>query len=128
MEKLDAIKAFIEKSAAVRAELLYSATKSSCHYSSHGADCLIEQQQELKRLARRLHIISVKLPLFDEADYRVHISFDEFIKLVDLDECEEKVWQKEEATYHKYSIVIDNLVLFAMKEASNEEHKNAQAI
>ncbi|MER1986611.1 MAG: hypothetical protein ABS948_12040 [Solibacillus sp.] len=128
MSKLDEIKAFVEKNAAVRAELADSLTHSSFRYSLTVADSIIEPQQELKRQANRLHIISVDFSYFEEADYQVHMRFDEFSSFIDLDECKEKVWENEGATYYKYSIVIDNLVLFSVKKISNEEHKNAQAI
>ncbi|MER2107427.1 MAG: hypothetical protein ABS949_10860 [Solibacillus sp.] len=128
MKKLDEIKAFVQKNAAIRAELADAITNSSFHYSLAVADDIIELQQELKRQANRLHIISVDFPFFEDADYQIHMRFNEFSRFIDLDECKEKVWENEEATYYKYSLVIDNLILFSIKKISNEEHKNAQAI
>lgn len=127
MSKLNEIKAFIQKSAKVMAELAQAAQSSELYYSAV-SDAIIEQQQDLQRHARRLHVISVEEPFSKEAEFKVLIRFEEFSSFINLDECKQKVSITEEATHYFYSIVVDNLLLKTLKTVPNEEHKKTQAI
>lgn len=126
MKKLDEIKAFIEKNAAVMAELAQAAEYSS--YSSLVSDEIIEQQQDLKRHANRLQILSVDKPIFEDAEFRVLIGIDEFCSFINLEDCKTAVNASEDKVAYRYSIVIDNILLTGIKIVPNEEHKKAQAI
>lgn len=127
MKKLDEIKAFIQKNAEVMAELA-RLTQQDSRYSSSLSEDIIEQQQELRRHARRIGVIATDKPFFEEAEFRVHLRFDVFCSFINLDECIEKEHVSDgETTYH-YSIIIDNIVLIAVNRNANEEHKKAQAI
>lgn len=126
MKKLDEIKAFIQKNVAVMAELAQAAEYNS--YSSLVSDEIIEQQQDLKRHANRLQILSVDKPIFEDAEFRVLIDIDEFCSFINLEECKETMHVREDKTCYHYSIIIDNIVFKAIKIISNEEHKKAQAI
>ncbi|MER2126328.1 hypothetical protein [Solibacillus sp.] len=126
MNKLDEIKAFIEKKAKVMAELAQAAKIT--YYSQVVSDEIIEQQQDLMRHGRRLHIVSIEQPFFDEAEFEVLIGFSEFSRFIDLEECQVKAHTKEDYIAYQYSIIIDNLLLKSIKIVNNEEHKKAQAI
>lgn len=126
MSKLDDIKAFIQKNVAVMAELTQAAQYSS--YSSLVSDEIIEQQQDLKRHANRLRILSVDKPIIEDAEFRVLIDLDAFCSFINLEECKKTVRLSEGKTHYHYSIIMDNIVLKAIKIVSNEEHKKAQAI
>lgn len=127
MEKLDEMKEFIQKNAVVMAELA-RLTQHGSLYSSSLSDEIIEQQQDLRRHARRIGVIAVYKPFFEEAEYEVQVRFDEFINFINLEECKEKMFVREDETSYHYSIVIDNIVLKTIKIVPNEEHKKAQAI
>lgn len=127
MNKLDEIKEFIQKNTVVMAELAQLAQRDSL-YSSYLSDDIIEHQQDLNRHARRIGVIAVDKPFFDEAEFQVLVRFNEFCRFIDLEECEENVHVKEEEISYLYSIVIDNIVLKAVKTVPNEEHKKAQVI
>lgn len=71
-------------------ELAQVAQHSSL-FSLSLSDEIIEQQQALKRHARRLNIISVNTPFFKDAEFDVLISFNEFSRFVDIDKCQVKV-------------------------------------
>lgn len=126
MSKVDEIKAFVHKNVKVMDELAQAAQHT--FYSVLVSDEIIEQQQDLKRNARRLHILSVDTPFWEDAEYRVLIDFDAFSKFISLDECKQKVRTEECATHYHYSIIVENLVLTSIKTVPNEEHKKAQAI
>lgn len=125
MSKVEGIKAFIQKNAIVKAEL---AQVAQCYYSELVSDEIIEQQKDLIRHAKRLGILSVDSPFFEDAESVVLIRFNEFSRFIDLNECEVKVRPKEDKVSYHYSIQIDNLVLKAVETIPNEEHKKAQAI
>lgn len=125
MSKVEGIKAFIQKNAKVKAEL---AQVAQCHYSELVSDEIIEQQKDLIRHAKRLGILSVDSPFFEDAEFVVLIRFNEFSRFVDLEECQVKVRPKEDEICYHYSIQVDNLILKAIKRVPVEEHKKAQAI
>ncbi|WP_339216219.1 hypothetical protein [Solibacillus sp. FSL W8-0372] len=126
MNKLDEIKAFVQKNKKVIAELAQVAEHSKL-YSHSLSDEIIELQQELRRCARRIGIISVGKPFFEDSEYVVLLDFDNFCSFIDLDDCMMKPFIKEGDTFYIYSITIGNLYLKAIK-SPNEEHKKAQAI
>ena len=126
MSKLDDIKAFIEKKAKVMDELAQAAQHT--YYSHIVSDEIIEQQQDLMRHARRLHIVSIEQPFFDEAEFEVLIGFSEFSRFIDLEKCQVKAHPKDDYIAYQYSIITDNLLLKSIKIVDNEEHKKAQAI
>lgn len=82
MGKVDEIKAFIQKNAKMMNELALAAQHTV--YSQHVSDEIIEQQQELKRHANRLNILSVDTPFFGDAEFSVLLRFNEFSSLVVL--------------------------------------------
>lgn len=127
MNKLDEIKEFIQKNTAVMAELAQLAQRDSL-YSSYLSDDIIKHQQDLNRHARRIGVITVEKPFFEEAEFQVLVRFNEFCRFVDLEKCKENVHVKEDETSYLYSIVIDNIVLKTVKTVPNGEHKKAQAI
>lgn len=128
MNKLNEIKAFIEKSAQVMSALA-CVTENSFLYSGLNVEEIIEQQQDLRRHARRIGVVNVEKPYFEEADFKVLLRFNEFSSFINLAECKEKVFGKDHVTHHQYSIIIDNIILTTIKTVSaNEEHKKAQAI
>lgn len=127
MKKLDEIKAFIQKNATVMAELEQFVQRDSL-YSLCLSEDIIEKQQELIRHARRIGVLSVDQPSFEGAEFNVLIRFKEFCSFIDLDECKEAIYEMEDKTAYIYSIIIDNIVLKAIKHVPNEEHKKAQAI
>ena len=127
MNKLDEIKAFIQKNTAVMTELARLAQRDSL-YSSYLSDDIIEHQQDLNRHARRIGVIAVEKPFFEDAEFQVLVRFNEFCSFINLEECKENVHVKEDETSYLYSVVIDNIVLKAVKTVPNEEHKKAQAI
>ncbi|MER2060203.1 MAG: hypothetical protein ABTA16_15390 [Niallia sp.] len=126
MNKLDEIKTFILKSKKVMAELAQGAEGSKL-YSHLLSEEIIELQQELRRSARNMGVISVEKPFSEDAEYVVLLKFDKFCSFIDLDDCKMKPFINEGDTYYFYSITIDNLYLKAIK-STNEEHKKAQAI
>ena len=127
MNRLEDIKVFIQKNATVMAELA-RLTQHDYLYSSSLSDEIIEKQQELRRHARRIGVIAVDKPFFEEAEFSVLIRFDAFCSFINLEECTEKEHFSEGQTHYHYSIIIENIVLKAAKRDSNEEHKKAQAI
>ncbi|MER2039685.1 MAG: hypothetical protein ABS944_16180 [Solibacillus sp.] len=126
-KKLNEIKTFIHKTAAVMEELAQAAEHSKL-YSLGLSDEIIEQQQDLRRHARRIGVICVEKPFFEEAEFQVLIRFGEFSSFVNLDECKKTVSMRDDVTHYLYSIIMDNIILQAIKTDSNEEHKKAQAI
>lgn len=127
MNKLNEIKAFIEKSAQVMSALA-RVSEHSFLYSSLNVEEIVEQQQDLRRHARRIGVINVEKPFFEEADFKVLLIFKEFSSFVNLAECKETVFAKDDVTHYQYSSIIDNIIFTAIKTVSNEEHKKAQAI
>lgn len=128
MNKLNEIKAFIEKSTQVMSALA-RVSEHSFLYSGLNVEEIIEQQQDLRRHARRIGVISVDKPYFEEADFTVLINFSEFRNIINLDECKvKKLETTVVATRYHYSIIVENIVLCAIENVSNEEHKKAQAI
>lgn len=127
MSKVDEIKAFIQKNVTVVSEL---AQIAECNhvYSSSSAQEFIELYQELHRSAKRIGVISVKKPFFEEAEFRVQLRFDAFCSFINLDECTETELVNEGKTSYHYSIIIGNIALVAVNRNVNEEHKKAQAI
>lgn len=127
MKKISEIQALIAKNAMMREELANVMSTSSYIFSSFGTDEIIEQQQALRREARRLGVIAFDYSSYEEI-YEVHMRFDVFCSFVNLEDCEVKQWKSTEGDdYVRHSLKIDNLILFAIKNVS-EEHKNAQAI
>lgn len=127
MKKLDEIKVFVQKNASVMAELAQAAQHSSL-YSWHLSNDIIEQQQDLMRHAKRIGVITVDKPLFEEAEIRVLIRFNEFCSFVNLEDCKKKLHLDDDKSSYIYSIIIGNIVLQAVEVLLNEEHKKAQAI
>lgn len=127
MNKLNEIKAFIQKSNDIMAEHAQLVHRDSL-YSSYLLEDMIEHQQDLIRYARRIGVIAVDKPFFETAEYNVLVSFDEFCRFINLEECKEIVRVNEDETCYHYSFVIDNIILKAVKNVPNEEHKKAQAI
>ena len=127
MKKLDEIKVFIEKNVKVMAELAQAAQHSSL-YSLHLSYDIIEQQQDLRRHANRIGVITVDKPLFEEAEIRVLVRFKEFCSFLNLEDCEKSTHLDDDKTSYIYKIIIGNIVLQAVEILPNEEHKKAQAI
>lgn len=127
MNKLDEIKAFIQKSAQVMSELARVSEHSS-FYSGFLSDEIVEQQQDLRRHARRIGVINVEKLFFEGAEFKVLLRFSEFSSFINLEECKETVIMKDDVTHYQYIFIMDNIALKAIKTVSNEEHKKAQAI
>lgn len=108
------------------AELAQGAEGSKL-YSNSLSEEIIELQQELRRSARSIGVLSVSKPFLEDAEYVVLLSFDKFCSFIELDDCKKESFIKEGDTHYFYTITIDNLHLKAIKK-SNEEHKKAQAI
>ena len=127
MNKLEEIYEFIEKNAKVIAELAQAAQYSSL-YSWHLSNDIIEQQQDLMRHAKRIGVIAVDKPLFEEAEIRVLVWFNEFCSFVKLEDCKKNLHLDDDKTSYIYSIIIGNIVLQAVETLANEEHKKARVI